>query len=55
MLDHLSPGGSAFLDDADRPGERMLVDTLRQEFLRFQTEELDTEKGLVKFMNLKRS
>lgn len=54
-LDHLSHGGSAFLDDADRPGEQKLVDALRREFPGFQFEELDTEKGLVKFMNLKKA
>ncbi len=53
-LDHLSHGGSAYLDDADRPGEQRLVDALMKGVPGFQFEELDTEKGMVKFMNLKK-
>lgn len=47
-LDNLAPGGTTYLDDADRPGEKCIVDVLKKEFPRLVFSELNTEKGLVK-------
>lgn len=47
-IDNLTAGGAAFLDDADRPGEKRIVDVLKKEYPGLLFSELNTEKGLIK-------
>lgn len=49
-LSHLKPGGTAYLDDTDRTGERKIIEVLKREFPGMASAELDTEKGLTRFL-----
>jgi predicted O-methyltransferase YrrM len=46
-LDHLAPGGKVFLDDSNRPSEKLVVQEIVKKMSGIKVEKIPAEKGLV--------